>query len=160
MKIILSGCLFFLLACDGPASNAPANTTSAPMVIASFSAPDTTSLAGDWYLQPVLASDTATGKIPTLRFNMAKTHFSGNTGCNAMSGTFWYSDKDSSLSFSDKFAATKMSCPGYNEQAFIKSLMNVNHYRLKNGMLILLTDNTELSRWSRKIHPMQGPGRA
>ncbi len=160
MKLILGGCLLFLLACNGPASHTPVNTAGAPVVMASVGAPDTTTLAGEWYLQPVLASDTAAGRVPMLMFNMAKTHFSGNTGCNPMSGTFWYSDKDSSLSFSDKFVTTKMSCVGYNEGAFVKSLMNVNHYRLHNGMMILLTDNTELSRWTRKVHPVQGPAKA
>jgi heat shock protein HslJ len=162
MKIILAACLLlFIAACnDGTASNAPSRAGDTNGAMASDKTPDTTTLGGGWYLQAVLASDTASGTLPTLWFNMAKTHFSGNTGCNEMNGIFWYSDKDSSLSFSDKFVNAKMSCPGYNEKAFITSLMHANHYRLEKGMLILLTDNTELSRWTRKPAVASKTGKA
>ena len=113
--------------------------------------PDTSTLGGPWFLQPVLPSDTAAGKTPTLVFDMGKSHFSGNTGCNSMRGSFYFSKTDSSLSFSDKIITTKMACPGYNEPAFMKSLRSTTHYRLRNGTLTLLSDgNTELSRWTRK----------
>ena len=118
--------------------------------------PDTTTLGGMWYLQPMLPSDTATGKIPTLDLNLDKSRFSGNTGCNNMHGEFWFSKTDSSLSFSDRMSVTKMSCTGYNEPAFIKSLRTAGRYRLRNGVLTLLSDdNTELSHWVRK--PGAGP---
>ncbi len=114
-------------------------------------APDTTSLGGAWYLLPVLDSDTGAGKIPCLEFDLVKSVFTGNTGCNTMRGAFWFSKNDSSLSFSDKIATTKMACQGYNEPAFMKSLHNTVHYRLRQGMLTLLADDhTELSRWVRK----------
>jgi hypothetical protein len=67
-----------------------------------------------------------------------------------MNGAFWFSQKDSSLSFSDKIVLTKIACPGFNEVAFIKSLRSVNHYRLRQGVLSLLAeDNSVLSRWMR-----------
>jgi|SRR5450432_1450429 heat shock protein HslJ len=160
MKFILSGCLFFLLACNGSTSNTTSTTSGTAAIIASVTVPDTTTLAGGWWLQPVLASDIASGQVPILCFNLAKTHFYGNTGCNTMNGTFWYSDRDSSLSFSDKFVTTRMHCQGYNEGAFVKSLINANHYRLEKGTLILMTDNTELSRWTRKVHSVPGPAKA
>jgi heat shock protein HslJ len=117
---------------------------------------DTTTLGGVWWLQPVLPSDTAAGKTPYLELDLAKSHFVGNTGCNSMRGEFWFSAQDSSLSFTDKIVQTRMACPGYNEAAFMKSLKSAGHYRLRNGMLILLSDNhTELSHWVRK--PVAGP---
>jgi heat shock protein HslJ len=86
-----------------------------------------------------------------MRLDLVKRHFSGNTGCNNMHGGFWYSSHDSSLSFSDKIITTKMACQGYNEASFVKSLLQANHYRLKEGVLTLLAeDNSELSRWERK----------
>jgi heat shock protein HslJ len=113
--------------------------------------PDTSTLGGPWYLQPVLPSDTAAGKTPTMVLDMAKSRFSGNTGCNSMRGSFYFSKTDSSFSFSDKIITTKMACPGYNEPAFMKSLRSTAHYRLRNGVLTLLGENnTELSRWMRK----------
>jgi heat shock protein HslJ len=80
-----------------------------------------------------------------------KSKFTGNTGCNTMRGAFWFSNNDSSLSFSDKINTTKMACQGYNESTFIKSLQHATHFRLRGGVLSLLADdNTELSRWLRK----------
>lgn len=104
----------------------------------------------------MLPSDTAAGKVPTLDLNLEKSRFSGNTGCNNMHGEFWFSKTDSSLSFGDKMNITKKSCTGYNEPAFIKSLRSAGRYRLRDGVLTLLSDNnTELSHWVRK--PGMGP---
>ncbi|HWK06174.1 MAG TPA: META domain-containing protein [Puia sp.] len=152
MKLIISACLSCLLACQEPASNHPAPAADTTALAARTPhAPDTTTLGGSWYLQPVLPSDAATGKIPSMRFDLTKKHFSGNTGCNTMRGAFWYSGNDSSLTFSEKIITTKMACPGYNEQSFLKSLLHANHYRLRDGALILLgEDNSELSHWARK----------
>ena len=65
-----------------------------------------------------------------------------------MRGSFNYTD--STLEINEQIITTKMACPGYNEDAFLKSLPKANGYRFENGMLILLSDKTELSRWSRK----------
>jgi heat shock protein HslJ len=156
--------LFFIpfalaAACQTPTSG-PTQSLSAPDTVVATARiaapPDTTTLAGTWFLQPVLPSDTATGKVPTLDLNLDKSKFSGNTGCNVMHGEFWFSKTDSSLSFSEKISITKMTCPGYNEPAFMKSLRSAGRYRLRNGVLTLLSDdNTELSNWVRK--PGAGP---
>jgi heat shock protein HslJ len=171
MKSILSVSFFLLLACQHPSANLPAGGADsavangpAPMAAAIMALAvrthDTTTLAGIWHLQPVLASDTATGRTPEIRFDLIKSHFTGNTGCNVMNGEFWYSSNDSSLSFSDKFAITRMICQGYNEQGFIKSLKSANHYRFEKGTLILMADNTELSRWVRKRVILPKTGKA
>ena len=152
MKFIAAICLASLAACQSPASGPSSHKKDSvlPSTLVK-AAPDTTTLAGSWYLLPMLPSDTATGKIPTLQLNPAKSRFSGNTGCNTMNGQFWYSNTDSSLSFNDKITTTKMFCPGYNEPAFLKSLKSVGHFRLHNGTMTLLSDGgTELSRWTRK----------
>jgi len=153
--------LFAVAACQSPTGN-PAHTakdydttaTVAKIGTPPAAASDTTTLGGMWYLQPMLPSDTATGKIPTLNLNLAKSRFSGNTGCNTLHGEFWFSKTDSSLSFSDRMTVTRMACPGYNEPAFLKSLRSAGRYRLRNGVLTLLSDdNTELSHWVRKPGP-------
>ena len=138
-------------ASSGAAGSVDTASGAAGTATAKPAPPDTTTLAGPWFLQPMLPSDTAAGKIPTLVLDVAKSRFTGNTGCNSMRGSFWSSRTDSSLSFSDKIITTKMACPGYNEPAFMKSLRSATHYRLRNGVLTLLSeDNTELSRWMRK----------
>jgi len=46
-----------------------------------------------------------------------------------------------------------MACVGYNEKEFIETLLRTNSYKLQSGTLILLFDQTELSRWTRKVVP-------
>lgn len=139
-----------------PLETTARKTDSVPPVGKVLPPPDTTTLAGTWYLQAVLPSDTATGRTPVLDLELKKSHFAGNTGCNSMSGSFWFSTKDSSLSFNAKIVRTRMSCAGYNEAGFLKSLQSTGRYRLEHGTLILLgDDNAELSHWSRQ--PSTGP---
>jgi heat shock protein HslJ len=152
MKFIAAISLSLLVACQTPINN-PVKHSPDSVVTASAAPapPDTTTLGGPWFLQPVLPSDTAAGKMPALILDLKKSHFTGNTGCNTMRGEFWFSTNDSSLTFSDKIITTKMACPGYNEPAFMKSLKSAAHYRLRNGILTLLSDDrTELSHWMRK----------
>src|ERR1700724_3450050 len=59
-----------------------------------------TTLNGEWFLQVVLPSDRTTGKTLTLVFNLSKGTFTGNTGCNTMSGSF--KTRGGSLVFNDK----------------------------------------------------------
>lgn len=112
-----------------------------------------TSLDGEWFLVPVLASDTAAGRFPAIRFNVANGTFTGNTGCNRMNGTFQRTD--TSLTFSELIMLTKMACTGYNEAAFLKTLLSTNRYKTEDSVLVLLFNQTELSKWTRK--PYRGP---
>jgi heat shock protein HslJ len=66
-----------------------------------------------------------------------------------MNGSFIVTD--TSLQFNEKIMLTKMACPGYNEKEFIESLLRTTRYKFDNGLLILMQDMTELSKWSRKI---------
>jgi heat shock protein HslJ len=116
-----------------------------------------TSLNGQWYLVPVLPTDTAAGRYPTISFNIAKGTFTGHTGCNRMSGSFRRTD--TSLVISENIMMTKMACPGYNEAAFIKALLNTNRYKKEDSVLILMFDQTQLSKWTRKpYHAPVGKG--
>jgi len=150
--------LMLVLSCNNANNNhLPANDSTGPakkdtpIAQAPVQPTDTSKLGGLWFLQPVLASDTATGKIPRLEFNLATKRFSGNTGCNNMSGSFDFTD--TTLQFNQRIVTTKMACVGYNEKAFLESLLRTNSYKLQNGMLILMFDQTELSRWTRKVAP-------
>ncbi|MDP4131699.1 MAG: META domain-containing protein [Bacteroidota bacterium] len=106
-------------------------------------------IQGKWYLRAVLSSDTSTGRVPEISFDLAGGHFTGNTGCNTMRGDFRISD--STLTIGGQIITTKMMCVGYNEAAFLKNLIRVNGYKIRNGMLVLMVDGSEVSRWSRKI---------
>ncbi len=113
-------------------------------------------LRGRWYLQPVLNSDTTTGKIAEIVFDPAAGSFSGNTGCNSMRGR--YVATDSSIVFNENIITTKMMCVGYNEPAFLKNLLRTSSYEIKNGFLVLMVDGQELFRWGRKkpVAPISG----
>ena len=142
--------LFILLFSLLPVHGNPSAIAAPPAVMQMVrqEAGDTASINGQWYLQPLFAADTAAGKYPVLRIDRRSGTFTGNTGCNNMSGSFRVAD--SSIVFSKNLVLTKMQCTGYDEPAFIKSLMQTNRYQLKDGMLILLFNNTELTRWTRE----------
>jgi len=152
--IIIATCIG--LACQSSSTNKlPASDSTQAIVKDTPARPekirDTTKLGGLWFLQPVLASDTATGKIPRIVIDLRSKRFEGNTGCNEIKGTFEYTD--SSFTSNRNITTTKMNCVGYNEKAFLENLLRTNRYRLENGMLILMFDETELSRWTRKVVP-------
>lgn len=112
-----------------------------------------TLLNGEWFLQPVLASDTATGTFPSIKFDVARGTFTGHTGCNKMSGSFRHTD--STLTINDQIKVAEKVCTGYNEAAFLKNLLNTNRCKREGAVLILMFDQTELSRWTRK--PFRAP---
>jgi heat shock protein HslJ len=111
--------------------------------------PGVAGLQGKWYLQAVMASDTAAGRTPEIVFDVTHNWFSGNTGCNVMRGNVHVTD--STISFDGQVVTTKRLCVGYNEPAFLKNLLRCNSYKIQNGVLVLMVDGTEISRWTRKI---------
>lgn len=154
MKYLLMLLIVGCIACNG--SESTTNTTgSDSAAIADSTAkaeamqprPDTISLSGSWFLLPVLPADTGAGRTPQLNIDLNEKKFTGNTGCNSMSGNFDYTD--TSLVFNERIMMTKMACPGYNEAAFMKNLLRTQRFRFEDSVLILMIGETELSRWSR-----------
>lgn len=109
---------------------------------------DSAKLAGDWYLQPVLPSDTATGRVPSLSFDLSKKTFKGFTGCNQMSGSFRI--QGDAIFIDKNITLTRMACEGFNEKEFVTNLLRVDHYQLRDGMLILLISKAPISKWMRR----------
>lgn len=138
--------------CRNNISNAGTNDSAITQTDSATNAKDALqneTLAGEWHLQPVLASDTASGRIPSLNFDLKAKRVKGNTGCNSFSGTF-VADKQS-LHFNKDIISTKMACPGYNEKAFIKNLIKTNRYLIRDGVLQLMYNSTILSKWTRTV---------
>jgi heat shock protein HslJ len=106
-------------------------------------------LAGRWVLMPVMPSDTATGNIPYINFDLQEGRFSGNSGCNNMGGSFFV--KQDALQFGENIISTKMDCPGYNEKPFLDNLLKTNRYEIKDGVLQLMYNTTILSKWVRNL---------
>jgi heat shock protein HslJ len=105
-------------------------------------------MGGKWQLIPAMDSDTANGHMAEIQIDTKESKFSGNTGCNKMSGTFFASDS-ASIQFSDKMITTRMFCSGYNESAFLQNLLRVNNYKFRKGMLIFSVGDIEVLRWKR-----------
>lgn len=154
--LILLLCLAGWLACHNAAPGSKSTVDSAgrqTMVtptsgqLKDTAAIQDTSIAGDWQLQPQLASDSAAGKIPRIHFDVAVNAFWGNTGCNSMRGT--YVKKGDSLVFNKQVITTKMACMGYNEQTFLDNLFRVNRYKVEKNVLLLLENETVLFKWER-----------
>jgi heat shock protein HslJ len=120
--------------------------------------PTADSIGGHWFLQPELPSDTATGHIPEIQFDTQASRFSGNTGCNRMSGSFLLTGD--SLSFSNKMITTRMFCAGYNEAAFLKNLLRITHYKIKDGQLTLSANGVDVFIWNRKPPKQKKTGKA
>ncbi len=107
-------------------------------------------IEGEWKLMPVLESDTAAGKLPNINFDINAATFTGNTGCNNMSGSFI--TKGNSLTFNERIISTKMACEGYNEKGFLDNLLRTNAYKIEDGVLMLMENQTVLSKWARQVN--------
>ena len=150
MKHLLFASLALLLI-TGQANahmNTPQKINSAT-IAAAVHENDTATLSGKWELLPVLSSDTAAGKIPFIVFNVKTGRFTGNTGCNNISGAFLLSQD--ALQFNEKLISTRKVCPGYNEEAFMENLLKTNRYQIQDGVLQLMYNTTVLSKWVRHV---------
>lgn len=144
MKHLMFASLFLSAVINNKAFNDAASTMHNIVTM-----PDTSTILGKWELVPIMPSDTAAGRIPQLNFDLATKKFSGNTGCNTMSGSFEI-NKDA-LSFGANMISTKMACQGYNEKAFIDNLLKTNRYEIRDGVLQLMYNTTILSKWERHV---------
>lgn len=148
--VCMAICFAFLMACN---SSSRQPTNSDYVKAAADSTLSTTridtSLEGHWYLQPQLPSDTSAGKIPEISFSVTENKFFGSTGCNRMTGLF--TRKGDSLKFDERIVSTRMLCMGYNEKGFIDNLLRTNRFEIKNGILMLMENETILSKWARKL---------
>lgn len=81
-------------------------------------------------------------RTPTLTINAANRVFTGNTGCNSLSGSFNFSEKD--IQFGRNIATSKMSCNDYDENVFLTALKKADNYALNGNMLELRQGNTLL----------------
>ena len=116
-------------------------------------------IGGKWSLIPASETDTAGGHYPEMQFDVKEAKFSGNTGCNRMSGTYFIADS-STIHFSEKMVTTRMFCAGYNESAFLQNLLRVDGFKFRKGMLVFTVGNIEVFRWVRKATPKKAAPKA
>lgn len=88
----------------------------------------------------LISVDSMLGKEPYLVFKGGENHFSGNGGCNNISGQYKLTNPDS-ISFS-KTISTMMACPGLQqESSFLKTLNKARTYTVSGDKLILRDAN-------------------
>jgi heat shock protein HslJ len=81
-------------------------------------------------------------QMPSLTINAARQVFTGNTGCNSMSGSFNFSNKD--IRFGRNIVTSKMACNEYDEASFLAALKKADNYALNGNMLEIRQGNTLL----------------
>ncbi len=86
-------------------------------------------------------------RTPTLVLSAGKMVFSGNTGCNSMSGIFHFNN--TSIQFDRNIITSKMSCNEYDETAFLSALKKADSYMLNGNMLELKQGSTTLLTFKR-----------
>lgn len=85
---------------------------------------------------------SGTNRDAYLQFTPGDKHFSGNGGCNHISGNYTL-EKKNEISFGDVIS-TKMSCPDLAfEESFISTLGKVTRFTM-NGNQILLKRGNEV----------------
>lgn len=86
-------------------------------------------LSGEWILtalneSPIVSADYQTFVL----FDLVQNRFSGNAGCNRMSGKVSLTNDSDSIRFSEVLT-TRMACPALSqEQAFLAALENVARF--------------------------------
>jgi heat shock protein HslJ len=81
-------------------------------------------------------------RMPSLTINAARQVFTGTTGCNSMSGSFNFSNKD--IQFGRNIVTSKMACNEYDEASFLAALKRADNYNLTGNMLEIRQGNTLL----------------
>jgi len=81
-------------------------------------------------------------RTPSVTLNASKLIFTGTTGCNSMSGSFNFSNKD--IQFGRNIVTSKMSCNEYDESKFLSALKKADNYTLNGGVLELKQGQTLL----------------
>ncbi|MFL5741103.1 MAG: META domain-containing protein [Flavisolibacter sp.] len=110
-------------------------------------------LSGKWELSFFPTTEQSFDEVfghrrPELDFDVVRSQVSGSTGCNRLSGSF--TANNNHFSFGPDLSTTRMSCPDYDEQAYLQALHSVNRYEVLRGQLRLLHDGHLVMSFRRK----------
>jgi heat shock protein HslJ len=107
-----------------------------------------THLNGNWQLQMLFASDSNWAKQPFININLNDKTFSGNSGCNSITGKFAVGTENY-IAFDKNFISTKMACTGNYEKAFLSTLLKINRYTINKDELELGQGEIVLMKFRR-----------
>jgi len=86
-------------------------------------------------------------RIPKMTIMPSLGIFSGNTGCNSMSGGFNFTE--TLIKFENNIRTSKMLCNEYDEVAFLANLVKVDNYIINANVLELKQADTVLLTFKR-----------
>ncbi len=96
-------------------------------------------LNGNWQLQMLFASDNKWIKIPFIYIDVNNKTFTGNSGCNTISGKLIINK--SYLAFDKNMISTEMACvdarSNNDENSFLSALLKINKFFINNDELEL-----------------------
>ena len=104
-------------------------------------------LTGNWALKSLWGLDDSKINKGSIKIDFENRIFSGNAGCNDVSGTF--SIKGNLLIFDKNIAITKNNCPANMDKKFIGILMRVNKFDTHDGILEFSQDNIVLISYKK-----------
>ena len=99
----------------------------------------------------LFASDNNWTNAPSININLKDKSFSGNGGCNSLSGKFIINE--SYFAFDKNIISTKMACANQKanqyEKSFLPVLLKVNRYNLNSDELEFRQGEIVLMKFSR-----------
>lgn len=88
-------------------------------------------------------------RLPEIRIMPGLGIFTGNTGCNSMSGSFNFNGTD--LKIDNRIRTSKMACNEYDEGTFIADLLKADNYAINNNVLEFKKGNTTVLSFKKKV---------
>jgi len=104
-------------------------------------------LTGVWQLEFLFASDNNWTSQPFINLNLKDNSFSGNSGCNNISGKFII--KDNYIAIDKNIISTKMACSGTFEKSFLSALTKINKCTIHKDYLELGQGEIVLMKFKR-----------
>ncbi len=115
---------------------------------------DSRKLNGNWQLEMLFSSDNHWSKPPFINIRANDKAFSGNTGCNSISGKF--SANGNYFGIDKNIISTKMACAdakgNRDEKIFLSALLKINRFTLTKDELELGQDEITLMKFRRSAN--------
>jgi heat shock protein HslJ len=144
MKLFTLFIVLLLIGCKH-AKHVTAPTVKEPIAVPKNYGAD---LQGKWQLENLWGMDSTQLRPAYISFDFDSLSFTGNTGCNSISGKFSFSNE--LIIIDRRIISTKMACPGYNDKNFINLLLKINRFNIENNTLELSQNDLVLMTFRKE----------
>jgi uncharacterized membrane protein/heat shock protein HslJ len=111
-------------------------------------------LDGTWLLQSFTDHKNNWSEQPYVVIDLAREKFYGHTGCNAFAGTTRL--RQDKVCFSDINASAGKECEGYDEGAFIETLVKCNGFTISGDRMELTQNGKVIFTFQRHFEEKDG----